>query len=367
MSNQELGASLLLNAIDELGPARFHGLIRKFGSALEAFSAGFSSWHEVPMFDRSLINEIEKKLPLTRKKAEEDWKLVAANNVRIYLSHSGPYPSLLQKIAYPPPVLYVRGEDISLERPSIALVGSRRCSYYGEKMAVLLSSDLARAGITTVSGLARGIDTHVHKSTLEAGGKTWAVIGSGLCKVYPPDNIKLSQLIEKSGALISEFSMNTQPFPGNFPRRNRIIAGLTLGTVVIEGGEKSGSLITARMAAEEGRDVFAVPGPVTSDLSKAPNRLLQTGAIMVQSVEDILREMGLTSQASGVVEGPASVQPPMPAAYRALLQFLGEEPVPKETLALRLNKEANQLSSLLLEMELRGLIRCVSGGCVLKT
>ncbi len=365
--SKEHHAALLLNSIPEIGPARFQSLLKVFPSCAAALEAGVKSWMTVPLFDTNTINNIEANLPASYRSAEEDWNLVQKTGTRLYFSHMGEYPPLLSQIVYPPPVLYVQGGNISEGVPAIALVGSRRCSYYGEKMACRIAAELAEAGVTTVSGLARGIDTVVHKSTLQSGGKTWAVIGSGLAQIYPPENKPLAIEIEKAGALISEFPMMTRPFPSHFPRRNRIIAGITRGTVVIEGGEKSGSLITARLAAEEGRDVFAVPGPATSTLSIAPNRLLQSGACLVQSADDILMEIGLPPKRVGVSLEELIDSEKIPEHYRSLLGILGEEPVSREFLAQRLNREASQLSSLLLEMELKGLIRSVSGGGVLRT
>jgi len=367
MSIQERQAALLLNSINEIGPARFQSLIKKFGSCQAALAAGIQAWSGVPFFDSRTISNVEATIDDARRGAEKDWNQAEKWGAKIYLSHLGPYPKLLAQITYPPPVLYVQGEDIAVDRPAIAMVGSRRCSYYGEKMALRIAAGLAEAGVTTVSGLARGIDTFVHQATIDGGGKTWAVIGSGLSMVYPPENKALADLIVGAGAIISEFPMATRPFPKHFPRRNRIIAGLTLGTLVIEGGEKSGSLITARLAAEEGRDVFAVPGPATSALSVAPNRLLQSGAALVQSAEDLLFEMGLPIKKGCMGPGPDPIRKDLPEPYLSLLSFLGAEPVPREFLAQRLNQEASQLSSLLLEMELKGLIRSVSGGSVLKT
>jgi DNA processing protein len=363
VSIDEVHATLVLNSLKEVGPARFQALIKLFGSARAALHEGVFRWKEVPFFDADLLERLEHELDQAKKWAHTEWERVQKAGIRLYLWQEGPYPRLLREIFHAPPLIYAMGEDISLERPAAALVGSRRCSYYGEKMARQLSSELSQAGVTTVSGLARGIDTHVHQATIESGGKTWAVVGCGLSNVYPPENRKLAKAIANAGAVISEFPMETLPFPANFPRRNRIIAGLSLGTVVIEGGDKSGSLITARLAAEEGRDVFAVPGPVTSSLSAAPLRLLQMGAAMVQSAEDILRELGLSSDINSSEERVAAVE----EAYRPILEILSEEPLPRELLAERLQKEPNQLSSLLLEMELKGLVRSVPGGAVIKT
>ncbi len=366
MSEKEVLASLHLNSIKDIGPARFQALMRKYSTAVSAIANGVNDWSDVPFFDGDTLSSIKNDFDAARRRAEQDFSSCAKWAVRTYLWQQGSYPALLKQIVYPPPVLYVMGDDICLPAPAIAIVGSRRCSYYGENMARRLSSDLAAAGVTTISGLARGIDTHVHHSTIQAGGKTWAVIGSGLSHQYPPENKRLAQLIAKKGAIVSEFPMATRPFPANFPRRNRIIAGLSLGTVVVEGSEKSGSLITARLAAEEGRDVFAVPGPATSELSVAPHRLLQMGAMMVERANDILQSIGLPATA-GVGKKESARSDARPGIYNDVLAFLSAEPVPKEILAQRLNKDARLLSSLLLEMELKGLIRSVPGGGVLKT
>lgn len=367
MSSQEQHAALLLNSLNEIGPARIRSLLKKFGSCRAALDAGVAAWVGVPLFDDRLLASIELNMAVASKEADDDMNFALRSGVKILLSHCGPYPALLSHISYPPPVLYVLGEDISVERPAVALVGSRRCSYYGEKMAGSIAEGLAAAGVTTVSGLARGVDTIVHEATLKSGGKTWAVIGSGLAAIYPPENIALAKRVESLGAVISEFPLRTRPFPGHFPRRNRIIAGLSTATVVIEGGEKSGSLITARLAAEEGRDVLAVPGPVTSPLSAAPNRLLQSGAALVQSAGDVLIEIGILKLKTGSAGTAPTERKDMPPRYHALLDFLSAEPVPREILARRLRAEANQLSSLLFEMEMKGLIRTVTGGCVIRT
>lgn len=367
MDTQELQASLLLNAVKDIGPARYQALIKKFGAAQIALASGVDAWGEIPLFDADTLVHIESAWGVASARAEADWRLVEKQKIRVYLWQQGPYPRLLKEISHAPPVLYVKGEDVAIERPAVALVGSRRCSFYGEKIARQFAAELAQAGVTTVSGLARGIDTHVHKATLDAGGKTWAVVGCGLSKVYPPENRALAQMIEEGGAIISEFPMGTMPFPANFPRRNRIIAGISLGTVVIEGGDKSGSLITARLAAEEGRDVFAVPGAVTSPLSAAPNQLIHMGAAMVRSAAEILREVGLESLIKSFSQAHLET---LPAAvlemYQPVLELLTEEPVPREILAQRLNKEPSVLSSLLLEMELKGLVRSAPGGSVIK-
>ncbi len=366
MHEDEIAASLILNCIKDVGPALFQKLVTHFGSAQGAVKAGPNGWRAIAGLEESFLERVKAEFEQTRREAEEDLKLSQKEGVRILLCHEGPYPPLLRELSSAPPIIYALGEDICVERPAVALVGSRRCSYYGEKVAKRVAAELAEAGVTTVSGLARGIDTHVHRGTLEAGGKTWAVIGSGLASLYPPENRALAKHIESSGAVISEFPMKTVPHPANFPRRNRIIAGISLGTVVIEGGPTSGALITARLAAEEGREVFAVPGPAHSLLSAAPHGLLRAGAKLTETARDILEEFSLEDRLKFQDPGNPPEADAVQARYAEVLTHLTEWPTPKEILAQRLKKEAKELASLLLEMELKGLVRSLPGGLLVK-
>ncbi len=368
MFTEEVYASLLLNSIPEIGPKRFQSLIEIFGSAHSALKARATNWRSVPFFEQHILEKIESQFVDIQRAAENDLEVVNRSGVKVFLAHQGDYPALLKQTVNPPPVLYVKGADILAQQPAIAMVGSRRCSYYGEKMATTLAGDLSAFGITTISGLARGIDTFAHRASLAAGGETWAVIGAGLSRIYPPENSNLAAEIEKRGAIISEFPMATRPLPANFPRRNRVIAGFAQATIVIEGTARSGSLITARLAAEQGRDVFAVPGPVTSPLSEAPHQLLQMGAAMAVSAEQVLRDLGISVQKQAAMAidkrtGDARHS----ETFRRVLSFLGEETVPREILAQKLNCTTSQLSSLLLQMEMAGIIRSVPGGGVLKS
>lgn len=367
MDITEVHASILLNVFPNLGPVRFQSLIERFGSAKGALEQGLEAWVLDPLFPADYIHQLKSCLDQAKQEAEEDYRLMVQHRVRIYMAHQGAYPRLLKHVKTAPPIIYAKGEDISVDRPSIAIVGSRRCSYYGEKMAARLSSDLASAGVGVVSGLARGIDTHAHRAAIKSNGKTWAVVGCGLSVVYPPENRTLAEEIAETGAVISEFPMKTTPFPANFPRRNRIIAGLTLGTVVVEGCETSGALITARLAAEEGRDVFAIPGPVTSALSTAPHRLLRMGAKMVESAADILEEFAKEDRDKLLTQFvPSQTSPLTRDLHQSILSLIGEEPLPRELVMERFATGTPDMPAVLLEMELMGLIKSVPGGMIIK-
>jgi len=356
--NDEVLYSLALNGLAGLGPAALRDLLATFPTAKSVYDAGpdgwiFSSTHSFDM------DAAASDLAPSLARAHADAELAERHRSRIYLAHAGPYPPLLRQTSCPPPVLYVAGEDVSDARSAVALVGSRACTHYGEKIARRLSEDLVAAGITTVSGLARGIDTRVHEATLAAGGLTWAVVGSGLLMTYPPENRALADRIRDHGAVISEFPMATKPHPANFPRRNRIIAGLSTATVVVEGGATSGALITARLAAEEGRDVFAVPGPVTSPQSMAPHRLLREGAGLVESAADVLEELGWEHSS------PTKTDTKVPAeagASRLIIDAVTDVPLDRDELLSRTAIDAKLAAALLVQLEMKGLIRTLPGG-----
>jgi DNA processing protein len=270
---------------------------------------------------------------------------------------------LLKEISAPPLVLYAIGDDITDAVRAVAIVGSRACTHYGEKIARRLSEDFSAAGVVTVSGMARGIDTRVHSATLASGGRTWAVVGSGLLMNYPPENRTLAERIAHQGAVISEFPMATKPHPSNFPRRNRIIAGLTAATIVVEGAETSGALITARIAAEEGRDVFAVPGPAGSVQSRAPHRLLRNGAALVESAEDVLTELGWS--AGILLRVDPSVMLASPDLAR-VIDAVSDVPMDRDELLERIRLDVKTAVPLLVQLEMQGLIRTLPGGKLIK-
>lgn len=266
------------------------------------------------------------------------------------------YPPLLREIIDPPLALHVRGDRSVMAGPCVAVVGSRRASPYGVNAAQKLARELVSAGVTIVSGLARGIDAAAHESALEAGGTTIAVFGTGIDVVYPRSHARLARTIERGGLLLSEFAPGTPPLPENFPIRNRVISGLCLGTVIVEATSRSGSLITARMAAEQGREVFAVPGSIFSPGSEGTHRLIQYGAKLVHDTDDVLDEL------PGELRRKKEPPPPEPESplgdvLRALSR---EEATHVDTLAARL-KNPSLIAESLLQLEIDGWVRALPG------
>jgi DNA processing protein len=280
------------------------------------------------------------------------------------------YPPLLKTIEDPPPVLYVKGDWSDPMPPGIAVVGSRRPSTYGKVVAEQLARGLAECGIVVVSGLARGIDSVAHVNALESGGRTIAILGCGLSHMYPPENRRLAERISHQGAVVSEFPMATKPDRLNFPLRNRTISGLSLGTLVVEAGERSGALITAQWALDQGREVFAVPGNVTAPTSRGTNRLIKMGAKLVERVDDILEE--LPSYALGERRDRAPAQKELcPTDHtpdeRRLLELL--DPVEARHIDWLIEQAClptNMVSSLLLRLELEGKVTQLPGKLFVK-
>ena len=281
------------------------------------------------------------------------------------------FPAGLKQIPYPPLLLYIRGSLTPADSLAVAIVGTRGASYYGLKAARRLAGALAARGVTVVSGLARGIDTAGHQGALEMSGRTLAVLGCGLDVVYPPENLKLYQEIPEHGALVSEFPLGAPPEARNFPMRNRIISGLSLGVVVIEAGVKSGTGITVRYALDQGREVFAVPGPIDSPTSTGPHRLIQEGAKLVQDVEDILNELPALRRAPGPLfasTAGADRVAEAPGVSRAapedpLLPLLGSEPLQLEELVRAAHLPVQDVLARLTLLELQGLVKELPGKC----
>ncbi|MGH7322067.1 MAG: DNA-processing protein DprA [Candidatus Rokuibacteriota bacterium] len=277
--------------------------------------------------------------------------------------HDREYPAALKGIPLPPPFLFVRGTLVREDGLSIAIVGSRRPTGYGLKTAERLAGDLAVRGVTVVSGFARGVDTASHQGALAEGGRTIAVLGSGVDVVYPSENRRLVGDVLKAGALISQFPMGTAPLPPHFPIRNRVIAGLTLGTVVVEAAEKSGALITARFAGELGREVYAVPGNVSSVVSQGANRLIQDGAKLVRDWQDVVSEWPTTWRRAlrqvGIAPPPAEAK--VPGLEGHVLPLLGDEPVAIDTVIEASGLSPGDVAASLMTLELRGLVRQLPG------
>ncbi|NQT90829.1 MAG: DNA-protecting protein DprA [Candidatus Omnitrophica bacterium] len=287
---------------------------------------------------------------------DRETALIRDHGVEVLTVFDDAYPADLKEIYDPPIVLYIKGRLYSPDSIAIAIVGSRRASLYGLMTAEKLAGQLAPYGVTVVSGMARGIDTASHKGAIAGGGRTIAVLGNGLASVYPPENKKLSDEIIKNGALVSEFPMEMPPHKENFPRRNRVISGLTKGVVVVEAARRSGSLITADFALEQGRSVFSVPGAAGSITSCGTNNLIREGAKLAESAADILEEIRPSSD--GKATQAINLTDP---SEKSIYGLLSEEPFDIDTLIETASIEAKQTKRLLLDLEMKGLVKQLPG------
>ncbi len=287
---------IILNMVEDIGSVRTQALLKHFGSLDKVFKAKENEIREVEKVGPIIAARMPQAIRDINLKKEMD--LIKKYSVRVITFLDKDYPENLKNIYDPPVVLYMKGDILPEDKLAVAIVGSRLASFYGLQTAERLGFELASRGVTIVSGLARGIDSSAHKGALKAKKRTIAVLGSGLANIYPEEHKDLADKISESGAVISEFPMRTIPDKGNFPKRNRIISGLSLGVVCVEAAEKSGALITCDCALEQGREVFAVPGKVDSITSKGTNKLIKQGAKLAQGVEDILEELNLCNFAS---------------------------------------------------------------------
>jgi DNA processing protein len=342
------------NRTPRIGPARLATLLDYFGDPEAAWHASAASLRAA-----GLPQDAVERLLYTRSQIDLDAELarVTKQGLHVLTWESDGYPPLLRTIDHPPPVLYVRGDILPADEWAVAIVGTRHASVYGKDVARRLAGDLAQNGVTVVSGLALGIDGIAHQAALDAGGRTLAVLGCGLDTVYPWRHRELATHIVRSGALVSDYPLDTRPEAGNFPPRNRIISGLSLGTLVIEAGERSGALITVHYALEQGRETFAVPGNIHSRASAGTNTIIQRGeAKLVTRVEDILEELNLRQvvQQSQVRE----IVPETPAE-KAILAHIGGDPVHIDELVRHSGLSTPTVSSTLSMMELKGMVRRV--------
>jgi len=279
---------IALKSIEGIGNVTFPALVDKFGSLPAVFSASASDLKEIKGISSQIATAVANFKCWNKVKVELE--LIKKNNINIITYKDELYPRKLLNVYDRPPYIYVRG-SLNKDDINIAIVGSRAASTYGKYTTEKISRDLALKGVTVVSGMARGIDSAAHRGAITAHGRTIAILGSGLDIVYPPENKKLFADIIENGAVISEFSLGTPPRAVNFPVRNRIISGMSYGVVIVEAGEKSGSLITARLALEQGREVFAVPGSIDSAGSRGTNKLIKQGAKLIENTDDIIEEI----------------------------------------------------------------------------
>ena len=351
----ELAYWVGFNKVLGIGPARLRALLDFFGGVEEAWHADAASLHEIGLDRRSVSNLLAARRTLDL--AGELEQLERAG-VKALTWDSDDYPINLRNIHDPPPLIYVKGELLPEDDWAVAVVGTRHASVYGKEAARHLAASLAQNGVTVVSGLAAGIDAAAHQAALDAGGRTLAVLGCSVDIIYPEQNRRLAEQLVHQGALVSEYPLGTRPERSNFPPRNRLISGLSLGTVVVEAGARSGALITADFAAEQGREVFAVPGSIFQRSCEGTNRLIQDGAKPVLAVNDVLEELNL-SQITQQAEVRATV--PTTPIEQAVLDLLSAEPVHVDELGRAADLPAPTVSSTLALLELKGLARQVGG------
>lgn len=354
---------LCLTMVPGVGPLTFRGLMERFGSAGRVLSASESALRQVDGIGPKLAGRIRS----ARQEfdPEVEFALCQQRGVAITPKGSPGYPLPLIEIPDPPPLLYVRGGIIEADQLAIAIVGSRKSTPYGVRMAERLAQSLARVGLTIVSGLARGIDAAAHRGALQVGGRTIAVLANGLNQVYPPEHEGLAREIAESGAVVSEMAMRQEPIAGLFPQRNRIISGLCLGVIVIEATPRSGSLSTARHAMEQNREVFAVPGPVDSLASRGCHALIRDGARLVETADDVLEELGPLVREVKPTEEAVPVRKPAELTLsdqeRSLLGHLDDLPRPIDELIAKTQLTTSQVMATLSVLEMRRLIRRVPG------
>ncbi|MHC4641731.1 MAG: DNA-processing protein DprA [Planctomycetota bacterium] len=369
---------LKLIRADGIGPTTFGKLIKHFGLIDRVLGASAS---ELAKID-GVGFKTGEQIAATRNKFDTTAELELADKLGILIIHlqDKRYPLVLKQIYDPPPVLYIKGSLTRQDSLCISIVGSRRCSLYGQEQSSRLAHFLASAGFTICSGMARGIDTAAHQGALSAGGRTIAVQGCGLANIYPPENKKLFELIAESGACISELPLQYEPLSENFPPRNRIIAGLALGTIVIEAGHRSGALITARAAMENNREVMAVPGKIDSPVSKGSHLLLKQGAKLIETVEDVMEALGYIGQqlqdhvtAAKVKASEKKAKPVfdesqlnLSESEKKIYDYLSKEPSHIDQIIAETNLAPGSINADLISLRLKGLIKQLPGNLFMK-
>ena len=356
MDSNELKYWVAFNRIPRIGRVRFKLMEERFGSLQNAWRAGLTELRAAGLDDKTAQQVATRKLAID---PDVEFQRLADLGVRAITWHDGDYPRRLNEIFDVPPVLYVRGELLPQDERSVAVVGTRKPTAYGREAAYQMAHDLARSGVTVVSGLARGIDAIVHRAALEAGGRTIAVMGSGQDVMYPREHAKLAGEIAQAGSVITEHGLGVRPDAQNFPRRNRIMSGMTLGTVVVEAGEASGALITANHALEQDREAFAVPGNVFSPTSAGTNALIRDSAAkLVVDYRDVLEELNISSIG---VQIEMTALFPQGESEADILRHVTFDPIHIDEIIRGSDMKISDVSSALAMMELRGLVRQVGG------
>lgn len=357
VSGQDCAPWLALGRIRGVGGVSFKKITARFADPAAVFRASAAELAEIEGLHRELIHSIANFNDWAE--IDKEIQRARAAGIKMIPFSDAAYPASLRAIADPPPLLYVKGELRDNDSRAIAIVGSRSASDYGRRIARDLARGLASFGFTVVSGMARGIDGMAHESALQAGGRTLAVLGSGVDRAYPPEHEMLYRRISENGAVISELPMGARPVAFNFPARNRLISGLSLGVVVVEATEKSGSLITASLAAEQGREVFAVPGEAGASRSRGSHRLIRQGAKLVETVEDIIEEIAPQLSRRNGDAAPASARS-LPEnsgpAARHIFALLKETSLQVDQVIEQSGLPAPQVLQVLLDLELQGFV-----------
>lgn len=343
------------NLIKGIGAVRMQALIQYFGDLEAAWSAA-----PIELARAGLGGKVIERILQARQNVdlEKLWAKIEAQGIKILTWEDETYPQRLKEIDQPPPVLYIRGSYLADDLFAVAIVGTRRVTAYGRQITEELAAYLATHGITVISGLARGVDAIAHQTALKAGGRTIGVLGSGVDKIYPPEHRGLAEKMIENGAIVSDYAPGTPPDASNFPPRNRIISGLSLAVVVIEAGETSGALITAEFAAEQGREIFSVPGSILAPQSKGTNKLIQNGALPLLSVNDLMQALNLSRMGE---QKAARKAIPSDETEARLMNVLSEEPLHVDEIRNQTELPIEKVSATLALMELKGMVRQVGG------
>jgi DNA processing protein len=348
--------TIALLSVSGVGAGRFHRLVAEFGSPSQVMSASSTALQRVPGIGAEISNAIKAGADLAS--AEKIASTIEKLSWRVHYHGDSSYPARLLSIPQAPPLLFSKGQPFPSDTIAIAIVGTRHPTDRGKQFAQTLASDLATNGVIVVSGMAEGIDSAAHRGALEAGGFTAAVWGTSLDVVYPPTNKDLARRIEENGVIFSENLPNTELDKGAFPNRNRIISGLTVGVVIVEAGDKSGALITAEHAIEQGRDVYAVPGAPDAKMSVGSNGLIKQGAKLITSAQDILTEISMTS--SMITKEPMAL-PEMTETEKSILVLFAEGPRQIDQISREMQIPVSELMEFLLALELKGVLKELSG------
>ena len=353
---------LTLSLVPGIGPKTLTCLLDHFTDTQAILSAKTEQLIKVPGIGPKLAREISLATKTIR--TDDYLDLCKDNDIEILSCFDSHYPKPLAELHNPPTILYCQGQFLEEDTLAIAIVGARHATPYGKRVAEQLARGLATAGYTIVSGLARGIDAAAHKGALEAGGRTIGVLASGLLNIYPSEHVPLARKIQENGALFSENAPHHPPKSGSFPQRNRIISGLSLGTIVVEAAHRSGALITARLASEQGREVFAVPGPIDSRMSKGCHQLIRDGAKLVESIDDVLEELGplaspVRIKSEEKVHHPGELK--LNDVEKTVLNAISPSPVEIDEVVAATGLPIARVLSTISVLEIRRLIRRISG------